>query len=326
MTALRRPFRKTCRVRSLLRHWPALRLAPRSLPRLALPALLAALLSSPAQAACFSTSKPTLPTPARIAATLTNGEAGRRMADAVRSGRLEAVEALARAQPALLSTRTALPGGVRPSNGNTADLLTIAVANCDPVMVGALLELGADPNGALPGLALTYAVLADDPVMAVMLLQAGANPDASMPDTSPPMREALYFERADAVAILARFGADVNRSDPFGGTPLDAALLFGDWASAKALMDAGANPWQVANKGLLPAFTLNGASRLNRRDRAIREALLARARAQAPIWPPPDPAEVARNVLQGGWPTPAMRQAGFVLTEGALRSIRRMGG
>ena len=289
-------------------------------------ALLAALMSSPVQAACFSTSKPTLPTPASIAATLTNGEAGRQMAEAVRSGSLEAVEALARAQPALLGTRTELPAGVRPSSGNTADLLTIAVANCDPQMVGALLELGADPNGALPGLALTYAALADDLVMAVMLLQAGAAPDASMPDSSPPMREALYFERADAVAILARFGADVNRSDPFGGTPLDAALLFGDWASAKALMDAGANPWQVANKGLLPAFTLNRATGLGGQARGIREELLARAKAKAPIWPPPGPPEVARNVLGGAWPTPAMRQAGFVVTEGALRSLRRMGG
>ncbi|MEM9795371.1 MAG: hypothetical protein AAF919_02715 [Pseudomonadota bacterium] len=288
----------------------------------ALVALLGAASVTAVQAACFSTSRPILPSEHQISPTLTNGERGLALVQAVQSGRFDVLEALVRAEPDLLSTRTVLPEGTRPYAGNMADLLTIAIASCNPNMLGALLELGADPNGAIPGLALTYAALADDQVMTVMLLQAGASPDAATEGRTSALREVLFYERSDAVAVLAQFGANVNQSDMFGRTPLDSALSFGDWASAKVLMDAGANPWQVANQGTLPAFTLQNATGLSGGARAVQEELLARTAADAPIWPPPPPMEVVRNVQSGTWPTDEMRQAGFVVTEGALRSIR----
>lgn len=270
----------------------------------------------------FSRSRPALPTTEKIRPYLNNGESGRQVYDAVIDGDVDVVEQLVSANPQLLSTHRVLQSGERPSNGNTGGLLTFAVTRCDTRMVGALLELGIDPDGVPPGTPLTYALLADDPVMAVMLLQAGASPDAHAEGGSTPLREVLYFERADAVRLLVNAGADVNRADAVGGTPLEAALMFDDYPSAEELMRAGANPWQVANKGRLPAaMLLNPAE--DRSHEPIRERLLAAARARAPVWPPPRTSEIIRQFAAGAWPTAEMRDAGFVATPQALASIRQ---
>lgn len=273
--------------------------------------------------ACFSRSQPSLPRTEAIRPFLNNGEAGRRIFDAVMAGDIEEVGRLVRADPSLLSTHRVLGKGERASNGNVGGLLTFAVARCDTAMVGALLELGIDPDGTPPGSALTYAVLADDPVMAVMLVQAGASPDAHAEGSSTPLREVLYFERSDAVRLLVNAGADVNRADAVGGTPLEAALMFGDYPSAEELMRAGANPWQVANKGRLPATMLLSPA-ANPQHEQIRERLLAAARAQASVWPPPGTTEIVRQFASGAWPTPAMREAGFVASPQALASMRQV--
>ena len=276
-----------------------------------------------ATSACFSRSQPTLPRTEAIRPFLSNGESGRQIYDAVVAGDVDEVGRMVRADPRLLATQRVLQTGERASNGNVGGLLAFAVARCDARMVGALLELGIDPDGVPPGAALTYAVLADDPVIAVMLLQAGASPDAHAPGGNTPLREVLYFERADAVRLLANAGADVNHADAVGGTPLEAALMFGDYPSAEELMRAGANPWQIANKGRLPAAMLLTAA-ANPAHEAIRERLLTAARAQAPVWPPPGTNEILRQFAVGAWPTPAMREAGFVASPQALASIRQV--
>lgn len=271
---------------------------------------------------CYSKSRVALPTPDKVRAHLSNGEAGRRVYDAVVAGDMAEVERLVRADPRLLSTNRVLPPGERPSNGNVGDLLSFAIAGCDGAMAAALLELGADPDGTPRGLPLTLAVLADDPTIARMLLQAGADADAVADGGSTALKEALYFERADAVALLLRGGADPNRTDAVGGTPLEAALLFADYASARELLRAGANPWQVANKGTLPARLLVDPVKEGG-DEALRRQLLAAVQDGAPIWPPPAESEVRRRVLANEWPDAAMRAAGFTVTPEALASIRR---
>lgn len=276
-----------------------------------------------ATSACFSRSHPTLPRTETIRPFLSNGDSGRQIYDAVIAGDVDEVGRMVRADPRLLTTQRVLQAGERASNGNVGGLLTFAVARCDAGMLGALLELGIDPDGVPPGTALTYAVLADEPLMATMLLQAGASPDAHADGGSTPLREVLYFERPDAVRLLANAGADVNRSDAVGGTPLEAALMFGDYPSAEELMRAGANPWQVANKGKLPAAMLLTPSG-NPQHETIRERLLAAARKQAPVWPPPGTSEIVRQFAVGAWPTPAMREAGFVASPQALASIQQV--
>jgi hypothetical protein len=190
-------------------------------------------------------------------------------------------------------------------------------------MVGALLELGADPDGMPPGNPLTYALLADDLVMAAMLLQAGASPDASPPGGTTPLREVLYYERSDAVALLIKAGANVNHADAIGTTPLLAALRFGDYRSAEALIAGGANPWLVANKGALPAAMLMAPAKEAEHE-PLRRALLARVQARSPQWPPPPQAEIVAKFSTGEWPTLAMQAAGFDASPGALQTIRQV--
>ena len=280
---------------------------------------------TPAAAQCFGQSRPTLPSPDSVSSTLTNGAAGVEVYRAVAEGDTAAVAALMAADPGLLDTRTSLPEGVRPSNGNTSDLLTAAVANCDAAMLATLLEAGAAPDGAIPGLALTYAILADTPELAILLLDAGASPDAHDPSRSTPLHEALVFERAESVALLAARGADVDRADAVGGIPLGVALSGQNWPEVQALIDAGANPWQVYGEGILPAFMIWSSDPAEPADRAIRDALLERLQIDAPLWPPVNATEVRARFLDGSWPTPEMRDAGLFASPEALDLMRRIG-
>ena len=273
-----------------------------------------------AGSSCFQRSKPSLPTAEKVRNHLSNGEEGRRVYDAVTEGDIATVEKLVRANPRLLETHRVLADGERPSDGNTGGLLTFAIARCDAQMVGTLLELGADPDGIPPGNALTYALLADDLVMAAMLLQAGAAPDARASGGTTPLREVLYYERSDAVELLVKAGADVNHADAIGTTPLLAAIRFGDYRSATALMAGGANPWLVANKGALPAAMLMESAD-DEAQEPIRQRLVEQVKAKAPSWPPPPQTEIVAKFSSGEWPTPAMEAAGFIASPGALKTI-----
>ncbi len=269
---------------------------------------------------CYTRSQPQLPDRQKVRPHLSNGEEGRRLFDAVNEGNISRVAEMIRANPRLLSTHRILAANERSRSGNSGGLLTFAVANCDARMLGALLELGIDPDGIPPGLALTYAVLADDPTMAAMLLQAGASADASTPTGSTPLKEVLYFERPDAVDLLVRGGADVNRPDVVGATPLELTLTFQDFRSAEVLLKAGANPWLVGNKGKLPAALLTAEAKESA-DEPQRLKLLEMVRAQSTIWPPPSPEEVRQGFLHGEWPDAAMKEAGFVATPEAMKSM-----
>ena len=278
-----------------------------------------------AGSSCFQRSKPSLPTVEKVRSHLSNGEDGRRVYDAVTDGDIDSVGDLIRANPKLLETHRVLADGERSSNGNTGGLLTFAIARCDAQMVGALLELGADPDGIPPGNPLMYALLADDLVMATMLLQAGASPDAAPPGGTTPLREILYYERADSVELLIKAGANVNHADTFGTTPLLAAIRFGDYRSAEALMAGGANPWLVSNKGSLPAAKLMEPAK-DKAQEPIRQRLLDLAKAKAPSWPPPAQEEIVAKFASGEWPNEAMKAAGFVASPGALKSIGQVAG
>jgi hypothetical protein len=293
------------------------------LSALALGVVLAMSQTATANASCFRQSNVRLPSLETVASTLTNGAAGQQIYRAVAAGDMVAVQSLVSANPALLTTRSVLPAGQRPSNGNVADLLTAAIAACDLSMLQTLLDLGADPNGAYPGLAMTYGVLADGPEFATALLQAGAAPDRHDPSISSPLREALMFERPDAVRLLVANGVDINRADAIGRIPLGTRFSNDPWGMYQTLIELGANPWQVTGTGVLPAYTIFAAEPRRRADRRIREALLAQIEVDAPIWPPVHAGIVQERVLNGSWPTAEMAARGFVVSDAARASMRR---
>ena len=277
---------------------------------------------SDAKTGCFSRYAPSLPLPAKVRANLNNGETGRRIHDAVVAGDMQVVEELIRADPQLLQTHAVLPEGEVAYDGNSGDLLSFAIAQCNPQMVGLLLELGADPDGQTPGEPLTLALLADDLTMAEMLLQGGATPDAHGPLNLRPMMEVLQFRNLDALALLIRHRADVNAADEFGGTALQSALLYGDYTAAEMLIRAGANPWQVGNQGKLPAATLARPVD-DSPNEVIRRRLAEQAKRPGLPWPPPPREEVQTRFAAGQWPTQEMKAQGFVASDGAMRSMRQ---
>ncbi|MEX3014932.1 ankyrin repeat domain-containing protein [Gymnodinialimonas hymeniacidonis] len=275
-----------------------------------------------ANAQCFRQSDVRLPTFESVSPNLTGGQSGEAMYQAVSQGDIAGVQSLLATNTALLEVRTGLPEGTRPYNGNSADLLTAAIAACDLPMLQALLAFGANPNGEITGLPLTYAALADDPDYATALLEAGADPNVHDPAMNTPLREAILFERADAIRLLVAGGADINHVTSNGRTPLGSAMLTGEWDVIAAVIEAGGNPWQVHGQGVLPAYTIYANEPRRRADRRIRNAILEQIEVGAPVWPPVNSAVVAENVLNGTWPTPEMSAAGFTVPDEARRAMQ----
>ena len=154
---------------------------------------------------------------------------------------------------------------VNPANDLGATPLWLASMNGSARMVGRLLEAGADPNAALlagetPLMVASRSGSAD---VAGQLLAKGANVNARATRGQTALMWAVAQKHAGVVEVLLGHGADVharsetwsqvmavpphglleyNRDIPHGG---DTALMFaarvGDLASARLLVDAGAN-------------------------------------------------------------------------------------
>ena len=167
----------------------------------------------------------------------------------------------------LESADALLRAGARVNSANElgATPLWLASLNGSARMVGRLLEAGANPNAALlagetPLMVASRSGSAD---VAEQLLAKGGNANARAARGQTALMWAVAQKHAGVVKVLLGRGADVharsevwqqvmavpphglleyNREIPHGG---DTALLFaarvGDLASAKLLVDAGAN-------------------------------------------------------------------------------------
>ena len=184
--------------------------------------------------------------------------------------------------------------------------LVDAVAAQDAQAAHALLDAGADPDGARAdgATALLWAAHWDDPDLAGRLIRAGADVDAAddhgvtpleraAENASLPMVERLLAAgaRADAarasgltplmtaartgsvavVETLIAHGADVDaKTRETRSTALMWAVAGGHRAAARALLDAGADPHPSTAKGFTPLLYAAGNG-----DVAMAEALLA---------------------------------------------------
>ncbi|HEX7081563.1 MAG TPA: ankyrin repeat domain-containing protein [Gammaproteobacteria bacterium] len=207
---------------------------------------------------------------AGVDANAANAEGQTPLMVVARAGNLDAA--------ALLLEHGARPNAVESWGGQTA--LMWAAAQRHPEMVAMLLENGADPNmrgkernwqrrvTAEPRkkdmhdggfAALHYAAREGCVACIAPLLDAGADIDITDPDRTTPLNLAIYNGHFDFAKALIEAGADVNKWDFAGRTPLyhavdlhtppsnaRNALLHGDETDAmdliRLLLDRGADP------------------------------------------------------------------------------------
>jgi hypothetical protein len=265
-----------------------------------------------------------LPDPRLALGYLTNGAAGRDVADAVISGDADAVRRMVAADPKLLSTEVEFDRRLQfAPAGQYGDLLSFAAANCNADMVLTLLELGMPPDGVQKGEALTLALLSDTPVIADLLLRAGASPDPQKQGGKNVLHELSAFGAEGGVQTLLRHLLDVHYVDSFGNDHLDTALSMEQYMIAELLVNAGAFLWRINGAGALSAWTLNKPPVLQpgKADLEARQRLIARAQNAVFPWPPPAPIEVRSMLLAKIWPTAQMEKAGMILSAEAKTDI-----
>jgi ankyrin repeat protein len=152
----------------------------------------------------------------------TNEPLGAAVAEAIKSGDLNALNRLLADNPGLATARI--------------DQRT-------------LLHLATDWPGHFPNVAATVAAL----------VAAGSNPNAPaigrFPET--PLHWAASSDDVEAIDALLDGGADIEAPDASiaGGTPLDDAIGYGQWRAARRLVERGARVeklWHAAALGIMP--------------------------------------------------------------------------
>jgi ankyrin repeat protein len=134
---------------------------------------------------------------------------------------------------------------VNELGGECGTPLAAAVMNADPKTVDYLLERGADVNvqGGLFGNALQIACAFGSIKSVELLLERGANPNIHGGSLETALHAAIYegCRPEETVKLLLNSGADPQLTKHPSATPLCAALIAGDEASLKALLEAGAS-------------------------------------------------------------------------------------
>jgi ankyrin repeat protein len=166
------------------------------------------------------------------------------MAQAIRSRDHAGLESLCRSHPASASS-TGLSG---------LPLLVWAMRHNDPASTEILLKAGASvdvtfPYGNWRMSAVSLAAGMENPLFLDLLLAWRANP-AGLPDTEPPLFTAIKNSRTDHLPVLIKAGANLDQQDSAGKTAVHIAALAGDWKTALALVNMGANPRASLKNGV----------------------------------------------------------------------------
>lgn len=241
---------------------------------------------------CFTTRRVVLPDKAKILSRLSNGQAGRDLAEAIWRGDVASVATQLRADPRLASTRVVPdPSLTSQPDGQYGDLLTFAVARCNRPVVEALLDGGVPADGASVGQALALALLSDDPQLPEALLARGASADPQKAGGVDVFDQVSAASHIGGVMMLLRHGLDVKWADAFGRTHLDTALMMQNYAIAELLLKAGADLWHADRDGFTPAHQLAAPTlkALSVDDAAARDRMVAAAKAGGRAWPPAPP-------------------------------------
>lgn len=232
---------------------------------------------------------------------INNGQAGRDLMSAVFAGDRAAATRMLTADPRLATT----------GDGRFADLLNVAIGQCDKPMVDLLLSLGAPPNGPRGEVPLLLAFQARDPWYAERLLQAGAAPDGVKGSNGSPLTEALSQKSWPLLEMLLRHGWNFNALDELGESPLLSAVDMDSFLVAERMLDLGADPWVVGfHGGTVGASAVKPLVFDQPEEEVARQRFIARLQEAGWPWPPPDLEAVRKAVMAGQWPPEPARRLG----------------
>jgi Domain of unknown function (DUF6438)/Ankyrin repeats (3 copies) len=137
--------------------------------------------------------------------------------------------------------RQMVRGGWTPSAEERAELFRKAIQDDDAGVMKALLENGADPNGAYYRTNTTPLMMVRSAAAARVLLDAGANPLAKSDNGETAVTRSVYYA-TDLTEVLLKAGAPADQPDIDGRTPLLQAACGGNAQTVKLLLDRGADP------------------------------------------------------------------------------------
>ncbi len=140
-----------------------------------------------------------------------------------------------------------LKAGANPnisSKGTPAALIN-AVLNNDTALVYLLLEYGANPNTVHyweQKTPLLYTIKKNNFVLTELLLLYGANPNKEINYITPLIQTINSKADTSIINLLIKYGADVNKQNESGYTPLMQSVFYNNIKAAKILLKNGANP------------------------------------------------------------------------------------
>jgi ankyrin repeat protein len=134
--------------------------------------------------------------------------------------------------------------GILVSNASGRPSLFRAIKADDPGLVRAALGHGIPVNRKRGAVApIHVAVMSASAEVVQVLIDAGADPDApGGKDDTPPLSFAASAKRPTIINCLILAGADIERRDCFGRTPLMYAAEAGAKDAAECLLKNGADP------------------------------------------------------------------------------------
>lgn len=143
-----------------------------------------------------------------------------------------------------------------------------AARDGDTVEIQRLLASGSDANtsDAFGNTPLSIAAHFGQTEACELLLKNGAGIDGIRGEMTP-LECAVYSDYPDTATFLLQRGADPDRADEYGGTPLAVAAGKGNTDMVKALLDAGADI-EVADKhGWRPLHVVLRSTQISDADR-----------------------------------------------------------
>lgn len=171
--------------------------------------------------------------------------------------------------------RDLLAAGADPAARGPGD---VTAADLAAALGDAELEARLRSPSAAADARLAAAVEANDPSAAAAALAAGAAVDARDPAGWTPLMHAAARGREEIVRLLLERRADPNAAASDGATPLSSAVLGGNAAVARRLLDAGA-----AADGARPPETAAAAVGAPRVPRPLVLAIAVRDEAMASL-------------------------------------------